>query len=262
MLVFTDLDGALLDLRTYSFQGAQEALELLQRKRIPVVIVTSKTRREVELWRRRLGLEDPFVSENGGGIFVPMGLDLPRPTGAMALDGYWGWTLGVPYGQVRLAVEQLRRKGFQIRGFGDMSPQEVAELTGMSLEEALLAKAREFSEPCIFRGDEEELREALRRLGLSLWRGGRFVHIQGIHDKGRAMEFLQGVYRRRWGRLETIALGDSPNDLPMLQRADWPVVVRRRGGLSEAPPSLENLIVTSSEGSQGWAEAVLKLIDG
>ncbi|RLB01559.1 MAG: mannosyl-3-phosphoglycerate phosphatase [Deltaproteobacteria bacterium] len=261
ILVFSDLDGALLSLRTYSFEGAEEALRALRERGVPLILSSSKTRREMELWRERLGVSAPFISENGGGIFVPTASDLKVPKGFSRGDHYWIRALGVPYGRIREAVEALKGKGFSLRGFGDMETLEVAELTGMSLEEARLAKTREFSEPCLFSGDEGSLREELASQGLTLWRGGRFVHIQGPHDKGQAMATLTELYEASWGEVRTIALGDSPNDLPMLQRADFPVVIRRKGGLSDQPPPLPNLLVTEEEGPRGWGKAMITLLE-
>src|SRR5713226_6564538 len=72
-LIFTDLDGTLLDARTYSWAGAEPALAEIERRRIPLVLVTSKTRAEVEPLRRKLGHAHPFITENGGGVFIPDG---------------------------------------------------------------------------------------------------------------------------------------------------------------------------------------------
>jgi len=70
-LIFTDLDGTLLDAETYSWQEAGEALDLCRRHRVPVILASSKTRAEIEILRDRMMLSDPFISENGGGIFLP-----------------------------------------------------------------------------------------------------------------------------------------------------------------------------------------------
>lgn len=261
ILVFSDLDGALLSLRTYSFEGAEGALQVLRERGVPLILSSSKTRREMELWRERLGISSPFVSENGGGIFIPTACNLKVPEGFSLRDRYWMKAIGVPYHRIRETVEDLKGKGFPLRGFGDMEVLEVAELTGMSLEEAQLAKTREFSEPCLFSGDERDLAEELTSRGLTFWRGGRFVHIQGFHDKGQALALLTELYKASWGEVRTIALGDSPNDLPMLERADFPVVVRRKGGLSDRPPSLPNLLVTEEEGPRGWGKAVMSLLE-
>ena len=73
LVVFTDLDGTLLDHHSYSWAAAEEALKELERRRVPLVLVTSKTRAEVEALQRKLGSVQPFVTENGGGIFIPHG---------------------------------------------------------------------------------------------------------------------------------------------------------------------------------------------
>lgn len=260
LLVFTDLDGTLLDLRTYSFSGAREALRKLKTLEIPVIIASNKTRKEIGLWQGRLDIEGPFIAENGGGVYVPayfplsLGSFIPKDDDLLALE------LGRPYGEIREAVESLRGMGFAIRGFGDMTVEEVAHATQMSPEEARLAKEREFSEPCLYEGDLSPLADALKERGLTFWKGGRFIHIQGNHDKGRAMEVLVTLFEEAWGDVFTVALGDSHTDLPMLMRADWPVVIRRPRGLSEELPALPSLLVTEKEGSEGWGEAVEEIL--
>jgi mannosyl-3-phosphoglycerate phosphatase len=51
-------------------QAARSALTRLNRRKVPWVIVTSKTRAEVEVLQKRLGNEHPFFVENGGAAFV------------------------------------------------------------------------------------------------------------------------------------------------------------------------------------------------
>lgn len=259
LIVFTDLDGTLLDLKTYSFSGAIDALGKLRALGIPVIMASSKTRKEIELWQRRIGIEGPFIAENGGGIYLPPSFSL-LPRGAKEKDGLVALDLGKPYREIRRVVEELQHEGFSIRGFGDMTSEEVAYLTQMSWEEANLAKEREFSEPCLYEGDLDALKRALEREGMTLWKGGRFIHIQGRHDKGKGMEIIEGLYRQLFGEIMIVALGDSPIDLPMLQRAHWPVVVRRPKGLSDNPPPLPSLMVTQREGSEGWGEAVEEIL--
>ena len=54
LLVFTDLDGSLLDPHSYSFAAALPALAALAEREVPVVPVSSKTRRELEPLRHSL----------------------------------------------------------------------------------------------------------------------------------------------------------------------------------------------------------------
>jgi len=79
-VIFTDLDGTLLDAETYSYEAARPALAMLKKRQIPVVLCTSKTRAETEAIARRLGLKHPFIVENGGAIFIPQGYFFCRTT--------------------------------------------------------------------------------------------------------------------------------------------------------------------------------------
>jgi mannosyl-3-phosphoglycerate phosphatase len=71
VIIFTDLDGTLLDYDTYSFEKALPALQLLRERDIPLIISSSKTAKEVVFYREQLENDHPFISENGGGIFIP-----------------------------------------------------------------------------------------------------------------------------------------------------------------------------------------------
>ena len=54
---------------------------------------------------------------------------------------------------LREAVVALRARGYALTGFGDMSVEEVAALTGLPLDQAAMAKEREFDEPFVMEGD-------------------------------------------------------------------------------------------------------------
>ncbi|MFH0811726.1 MAG: HAD hydrolase family protein [Pseudomonadota bacterium] len=71
IIIFTDLDDTLLDTYTHSFERALPALEFLKQKAIPLILCSSKTKREIEFYRKKLGNNHPFISENGGGINYP-----------------------------------------------------------------------------------------------------------------------------------------------------------------------------------------------
>jgi len=71
IVIFTDLDGTLLDHCTYSYKEAEKALESIRRKNIPLIVCSSKTREEIEIYRKKLLNNGPFISENGGAIFIP-----------------------------------------------------------------------------------------------------------------------------------------------------------------------------------------------
>jgi len=268
LIVFTDLDGTLLDPVTYSFDAAREALDLLRSRGIPLVLVSSKTRAEIEPLRVRLQNRDPFIVENGGGLFVPQGCFGFPLEGALPRSSYQVVEWGAAYPLLRQALAEIRQvAGDGLRGFGDMTVEEVAERTGLSLPEAVRAKQREYDEPFVFEGSArplEEIQRLAESRGLRCTRGGRFHHLMGQSDKGRACRELIQCYRRHYaGEAEpliTIALGDSLNDLPLLALVDRPVLVQKPDGFYDPAIQFPNLTRAAGVGPVGWNRALLELL--
>lgn len=263
-IVFTDLDGTLLDYETYSFDAALPALKLLRERHIPLVICSSKTRSEIEHYRALLDNHDPFISENGGGIFIPKDYFPFRPEGNVPIEDREGYTLiklGVEYNRLRECIYQLRTMGYNVMGFGDLGYKDIQKITGLEPEQAKMAKRREFDEPFIINATLEERRliiEKIREMGLNITEG-RFLHLIGKSDKGRAVSVLRKCYERTFGHLKLTAIGDSPNDIPMLLLADQPVIVEKRGGGFDSRINLPNLLRTMGIGPKGWNLAIYQL---
>lgn len=264
-LIFTDLDGTLLDHHTYSFAPAREALEKVAAAGIPLILCTSKTRAEIELWRRSLGNNDPFVSENGGAVFSPIENAAAATLTGFEREGYRVVELGMPYPRLISLFGCLKNSfGEKIRGFSEMGPREVALLTGLSEKNAALALMREYTEPFTFTGNDQDLERLdsmIRGLGLTLTRGGRFFHLLGGNDKGKAVRLVTEAYSHAYPRLRTIAIGDSANDLAMLQAVDVPILVQKPGHVyDETAAHLPNIVRAPGVGPQGWNSALMKLI--
>lgn len=269
-LIFTDLDGTLLDAATYSYTAAEEALRLVRERNIPVIFVSSKTRAEIEPLRARLHNTDPFIIENGGGVFIPTGYFEAAIQGAQKRGGYDVVELGESHARLRAALQDIGKAvGCRLSGFGDMSAQEIAERTGLTREQAGLARQREYDEPFLIEGGAESdlvMREIHRQAetrGLRCTRGGRFFHLMGRSDKGRACRLLMeayGVGKASGGRPVTVGIGDSLNDLPMLAAVDRPIVVQRPDGTFDPDLRLEKLARTPAVGPAGWNRAVLDLL--
>ena len=263
-LVFTDLDGTLLDHHTYSFEPALPALKVLKEKTIPLIICTSKTRAEIEKWRLELHNDHPFISENGGAIFIPKGYFSHKFCFEREKNDYLVIELGTPYPQLREILNRIRNSlRLELKGFGDMSPEEVARLCGFSPEEAMLAKKREYDEPFLL--DEESAIKKFQKMAslsnLQVTRGGRFFHLMGENDKGVALRLLTDIYREKAEHIETIALGDSLNDLSMLRAANHPILVQRPDGSYDTEVKLPHLNLAPGIGPSGWNESVLELLN-
>ncbi len=267
IVVFTDLDGTLLDEATYSFEAAGDALNLLKERGMPLIICSSKTRAEIEHYRLKLGNRDPFICENGGGIFVPREYDILKDTiRAVSADdsseSYFTIRLGASYKDLRRAIETLRTQGFGVKGFGDMTIDEVSQVTGLPPDEAIMAKAREFDEPFLFDGGPHEFQaflEAVSSLGFHATRG-RFHHLLGDSDKGKAVSIVNALYGESLGEILSVGLGDSPNDNPMLERVDLPVIVQKRDGRYDPEINIPDRVRAPGVGPDGWSRFVKSLV--
>lgn len=263
-VLFTDLDGTLLDHETYSWDAAKPALNRLEERNIPWVLCSSKTRAEMEPLRHGMSHRHPFVVENGGGILIPPGYFTVPFIAHRIAGAYQAIELGTPYPLLRTALGEIALEtGVILRGFGEMEPEEIARRTGLSAEEAERAKAREYDEPFILEGTPKQQQTVLERIaskGFRWTRGGRFYHLTGENDKGRAVKILSEIYRRQFGLILTIGLGDGLNDLPLLAAVDRPILVQRPDGSYENAVSLPGLERAEGIGPAGWNRAVLRLL--
>jgi len=265
ILVFTDLDGSLIDHDTYDFEEARPALDQLRSRSIPVIICSSKTRAEIEVYRRRMGLSSPFIIENGGAVLIPRHTLNLTGIGFVHRGPYDVVELGVPYAHLCTIWRDIQKGGsFRMKGFSEMTVEEIAALSGLPLEEARLASKREYSEPFIFSDTSDQfdlLENLLQEKGLRMTRGGRFYHMMGQNDKGRAVRILSKAYANTYAdkTIWTVGLGDSDNDIPMLRHVDMPIVIRKKTGEWQRIHGLDP-VYSDKSGPRGWAEVMHALL--
>ncbi len=264
LIVFSDLDGTLLDEENYSFKEARPGLRALKKAGVPLVLCSSKTAAEIYVLRRKLGIQDPFIFENGGGIMLPKGA-FPFPIKrAKSVGRSLLIPLGTPVSEIHsfLLKHSATLKG-TLKTFPDMRPSEIARLTGLTLSEAKRARERHFDLPFVIEGEgggSSALRRWLQVHGISWVEGGRLRHLAKGSDKGKAARLLSGLYRKRFGPIRTVGLGDAPNDLPLLLSVDLPVAVRQKGGANPRLRGLKGVRVTRRVGPAGWSEAILEIL--
>ena len=134
--------------RHASLADTREALDGLADRGVAVVLWGNETRAEMELIRADLDLRHPFVSESGGGLFLPVGYFAEAPANARAFAGYDVLDFGRPYPVVAAALHEVANKlKISVNGFSGMSVQDVANDCRLSLAQARLATLREYDEP-------------------------------------------------------------------------------------------------------------------
>ncbi len=221
LVVFADLDGSLLNDK-YECGEIEPIIRKLLSLDVAIVFASSKTRSEIDFYRKKWQVSDPFISENGSAIVIPEDYFKSSYEFTRQKFGYKIIELGTPYRTIREKLAASKNQtGVLIVGFGDMSAEEISRDSGLPLHLAQLAKKREYSEPFkILEGNVEEFLNAVRKEGLCCTMGGRYLHALGTCDKGKATSILINLYLTQYNRIVSIGIGDSPNDLAMLKIVD------------------------------------------
>jgi len=266
LLFFTDLDGSLLDHNDYSWQSASPAIAALKKQGYPLIINSSKTASEVSSLNDDLDNHHPFVCENGAVVnfsssYFSVGEDSEKN------DQLVAHFFAVPYPLVTKVLNELRAKhDFKFTGFSDLDAEAVVDITGLEYGQALRATFRQASEPVQWHDDDDELerfKSLLFQQGLTVTKGGRFLHVMSPVNKGDAVTWLKQSYQRYEPETEwlTVGIGDSHNDIAMLQRVDYPIQILNPDIRQPDFSFIKNLYQTELPGPAGWNQAVLELID-
>lgn len=267
LLVFSDLDGTLLD-DAYSWEAARPALGLLAALGFPLVLSSSKTLDEMTGIAAELGTNAPLIAENGAVVAVPPEANVSTaPFGTEQVGPYGIEFNGLTRKDIVDHAHRLRqREGYRFEGFADWTVEQVIEHTGLNVAQATHSMARLATEPILWQDTDalwEPFESELKAEGIRTIKGGRFIHLMGNIDKAMGLKRVVNLYQELNPDTEwhVVALGDSPNDLEMLSAAHTAVVIpnpRHPAGLSPTAPRIIN---ASEPGPVGWNQALLQLLE-
>ncbi len=273
LIIFTDMDGSLLDHQTYSHMEANDLLAWLRNKQIPVIPCTSKTQAEMEILRQHLHNDHPFIVENGAAVYMPKkyfsaSADLSDEDDLGDAGDFYvkRFTQTRAHWQAILAQVPMHLNDAFIT-FEQAGVEGIMQMTGLAFEEARLASQREYGEPLKWLGNDQQFNqfeEYIHSRQGKLLKGGRFVHLSGECNKGNALVWLLQKYRQKNHnqQIVCIALGDSQNDVAMLSIADYAVVIRSPAHEFPVIESKDGqqIYYTNNEGPKGWKEGVCHVL--
>ena len=265
-LIFTDLDGSLLDHHSYSFQPAEKMLVELEQLGIPVIPITSKTKAELLPLRSQLNNQHPFIIENGAAIYIPCGYSSQQPENSKIVDNFWVIENAASRSTWQALLESETAdfsSEYQTfdSAFKEHGPAGISQLTGLTHQLATLANQRDYSEPVHWTGTPERKKlfaEKMQSLGATVLQGGRFLNIGGNTDKGRALLQLEALYLQEAAQeaCQTLAIGDSGNDISMLEQASAALIIKSDHHSAPTLARSENIAISTETGPQGWASGV------
>ncbi len=251
VLIFTDLDGSLLHRDTFKFDEIKDYLKLLISKGIFIIPCTSKTEREILEFNHELGLNLPFICENGAAIsgLELLNIDLPKE---LILSREKDDLLNIFKNKVPINLQNKCKWVFE------MDKKKQSLVFGLEDKKLKMALNRKYTIPFIFEGtknDRNELSRIIKKDNLYLQEGGRVINLTDRVSKAKALRIFVRFFKKNNKNVKTIAVGDNYNDLDMLKTTDFPCLVfNDKFTLDEIP--IDNLITTNKPSPEGWADVI------
>ena len=251
VLIFTDLDGSLLDRETFKFDEIKDYLMELISKGIFIIPNTSKTEKEILQFNYELGSNLPFISENGSAIngLELLNSDLPKE---LALSREKDDLLNIFKNIVPINLQN------KCRLLSEMDKKQQSLIFGLKDEKLKMALDRKYTIPFIFEGTKNqrnELSKIIRNEDLYLQEGGRVVNLTDKISKAKALQIFVRFLKKNNKNIKTIAVGDNYNDLDMLKTSDFPCLVFNvKFTLDQIP--INDLITTNKPSPEGWADVI------
>lgn len=266
IIVFSDLDGTVLDKNTYHYDDSQEGIKLLLENGATLIFCSSKTPDEQIYLQKRLQIRVPFIFENGAGIAFLSDQTDNNITSDTQIGGYnlsLNGTLG--YSHLKdVLMSAASVSGIEVKTFDDLADDELMLLTGLDLQSAMRAKKRYASVTIASPRDDNsmtKLQNALDSSRYSLSKGGRFYTLTELGlDKGSSvLKMLKGISMSR-ENIITAAIGDASNDLSMLSVVDRPYLLQYMSG-AWVPTEINNLVRVPLLNGKGFTYAVKMMLN-
>ena len=255
IIIFTDLDGSLLHRDTFKFDPIKDFILNLINKGIIIIPTSSKTDIEIEKFNKELGLELPYISENGSSI-NKLNLINPNFPNKIILSREKEelqkiFDFKVP--------EKIRNKCIFISKMNKNEQEKIFGQKDKNLKDIL---NRKYTLPLLFIGEKSEKKKLLKILNynsLTLQEGGRVSNLCDNVNKVKSMNKVMKILKKTEDKLKIISVGDNFNDLDMLKNSDIPCLVfNDQFKLDKI--DIDNLIFSNKPSPEGWADVIKKAL--
>ena len=256
ILLFTDLDGTLLNKKTFEFKAALNLIKNCISKGINIIPNSSKTDLELDEICENLEIPKVYISENGSFIY---GLNFLSEN--LNEKVYLSRDKAVIFKNFSDNINVKLQKKCLILENETLKNQ--IEVLGLPQNKISKAMNRKFSMPFIFLGnkDEEiELKKNVKKNGLNIQFGGRVLSLGDKVSKGNAMmRFISLLSNETKKNYVSICVGDNENDFDMLDKCDYPCLVKN--GPIKKINFKNQCIFSTQEAPYGWVEVVNKTLN-
>ena len=252
ILIFTDLDGSLLDKETFKFDIIKDYFKELVRNGIIIIPNSSKTEAELLDFNEQNNLDLSFIAENGSSIHRLNKIHQNLPDKII---------ISRTIDEIRKIYEENIRLNFKnkITHILELEREKQQKILGLPLDKIKLAIKRDHSIPIKFNGTESEKNEftkILKNSGLTIQSGGRIMNVCDNVNKSKAMsKALQLIRKQLDDEIITIGVGDNENDIEMIKETDYPCLVKNEN-FDSSLINIDNLIKSDEPSPKGWSDVI------
>ncbi len=252
IIIFTDLDGSLLDKKTFKFDIIEDYFKELISRGIIIILNSSKTESELLDFNKQNNLNLSFISENGSSIHGLNKIHRNLPD-------------KVIISRSKNEIQKIYDKNISLDLKNKIVPilelniDEQKEIFGLPLDKLSLATKRMYSIPVLFKGtdiDRNNFFKVINDIGLTAQSGGRIINICDDTNKSKAMSKTLILIRKKLSNeITTIGVGDNENDIEMLEQSDFPCLIKNEN-FDSSLINIDNLIKSNEPSPIGWSDVI------
>ncbi len=252
IIIFTDLDGSLLDNDTFEFDEIEDYFRELISKGIKIIPNSSKTEAELLDFNEQNNLDLSFITENGSSIH---GLNKIHQNLSDKI------IISRTKDEIRNIYESNISLDFKnkITHILELDIEKQQKILGLPLDKVQLAIKRDYSLPIKFNGTEIEKNEFIKIMknsGLTIQAGGRIMNVCDNINKSIAMsEAIRLMKKELNDEIITIGVGDNENDIEMIKNADYSCLVKNEN-FDSSLINIDNLIKSDEPSPKGWSDVI------
>ena len=259
IIIFTDLDGTLLNEENFSFKQIITFIKnLLKLDNFFIFFISSKTKEEMINLRKKMNINVPLIYENGAGIYDLKFCNLIKEP------------LKKNIVLAKQKIKEIKKKTNLFRGLkssvrflDSMDIKEVKIILGLPSDEIEFAIERKFSRLFLFNGDDsflKNLKIQASENSLSINKGGRVYSISDNFTKADAFKFVKNKIKKNYPHSSFIGLGDSENDKKLLEAVDFACIIKNKNKKLNLNKKTNFIFRSKYEAPFGWREIIKKVM--
>ena len=264
-LIFTDLDGTLLDHENYSYGNNKKLISRIVSNQNEIIFNTSKTFSESTNLLKELNLTNmPFSTENGAVLYFPKNR-FKKNKNSSDYGRYWKIRIAKLSSKIWYKFLLKKQKTFKFLIAQDLPFKDLTKYTNLINTSKMLN--REASQLIIWKDSFLNLKKFKNDLKSEkdgvLIQGSRFMQISSICNKRIAKKLISHIYDIQFHDTyskNTIALGDSKNDIDMLNSATHACLIKNPSGVfPKLRSNKKNIYKSSKLAPNGWSQLIIRL---